>query len=180
MIEELIKNEKWMLQDVADSVFLSRWKEMFNAQNFFLCVYYMKDYLDFNGSPARGKWYMQNIFTNLGLFTFRWIKAGKKTGESRQHLLDAYDILALNERYDEIMIDDFQQLTQKYRNAREKRKRDFTQVNTEIVDVDVGEMPSKVVASVPANRRARPLDYFDEEGFDDDEEEEQHEEEDTD
>jgi hypothetical protein len=144
-------------------VFVARFAQMFNAQNFFYCVYYIKDYVDFERSSARGRWYMQNIFANLGLFTFRWIKGGKKNG-ARQYLIDAYDTLALNSRYDEIMIDDFQQLTQKYRNDRESKKRNFSQIDAEIADL--GEMPKKASARTPADRRAKPIDVFD----DDDEE----------
>jgi hypothetical protein len=107
-----------------------------------------------------GRWYMQSIFVNLSLATWRWILKGKiPKGADRDHLLDAYDALALNPKHDDIVLDDFCQLTQRYRNQRERKKRDFSQFNSEFVDVD--EMPSKMIPRTFADRRLRPIDDID-------------------
>jgi hypothetical protein len=159
MIGQLIEKEQW-LNDVPESAFISRFKEMFNSQNFFYCFYYMKEYVDFESSSERGRWYMQNIFVNLGLTTWGWIKDGKGKGEGRNKLLTAYDACALNPHHDEITLDDFTQLTQKYRNQRERKKRDFSQVNCEFVNVD--PMPKKATPRRPTDHRSQPFDSLDE------------------
>ena len=50
MIDQ-IDNEGYVLADLIESVFFRPLEESFNAQNFFLCFNYMKDYLDFEGRP---------------------------------------------------------------------------------------------------------------------------------
>lgn len=103
---------------------------------------------------------MQSVFVNLGLATFRWIKDGKTKGDSRERLLTVYDACALNALHDEITIDDFTQLTQKYRNQRQRKKRDFSEVNRSFVAVE--QMPKKDTPCHPVDHRSRPLDSFDE------------------
>jgi hypothetical protein len=159
MVEQLIEKEGWIISDVADSVFLPHLKDMFNAQNFFYCFNYMKEYVDFEGSSDRGRWYMKSIFINLGISTFRWIKAGK-TKDARDKLLTAYDACALDAHHDDITLDDFQRLTQRYRNQRERKKRDFSEVNREFVELE--DMPQKSTPLRPADHRSTPLDKFDE------------------
>jgi len=135
---------------------------MFNAQNFFYCFSYMKEYVDFEGSSDRGRWYMQSIFLNLGLATWRWIKSGKGKGEPRDKLLADYDACALNPLHDEITVDDFNQLTQNYRNERERKKRDLPQINGEFIHL--GPMPSKSTRRLFTDYRSQPLDSLDEGG----------------
>ena len=184
MIDQLIESEEWV-REPSDQVFTSRIKGVFNAQNFFFCFYYMKDYIDFERSSDRGRWYMQSVFVNLALATFRWIKGGKLKGEPRERLLAAYDACALNPAHDEITIDDFTQPTQKYRNEKKRKKRDFSQVNKEFVQV--GEMPEKTTPCAPADKRAITLSSDEddegkgkeEEGEEEEEEEKEKEEADT-
>jgi hypothetical protein len=174
MIDQLIESEAWV-RELPDQAFISRIEGMFNAQNFFFCFYYMKNYVDFEGSSDRGRWYMQSVFVNLAFATFRWIKGGKLKGEPRERLLTAYDACALNPAHDEITIDDFTQLTKRYRNEKKRKKRDFSQVNKEFVRF--GEMPEKTTPRGPADKRAIPLSSDkDDEG---EEEEEEREETDT-
>jgi hypothetical protein len=155
-----MKKDALVESDMTDAEFIIYLKQKFNVQNFFFCFQYMKDYVDFDGSSDRGRWYMQSIFVNLSLATWRWILKGKiPKGADRDHLLDAYDALALNPKHDDIVLDDFCQLTQRYRNQRERKKRDFSQVNSEFVDVD--EMPSKMIPRTFADRRLRPIDDID-------------------
>ena len=46
---------------MTDAEFIIYLKQKFNVQNFFFCFQYMKDYVDFDGSSDRGRWYMQSI-----------------------------------------------------------------------------------------------------------------------
>lgn len=71
-----------------------------------------------------------------------------------------YDACALNALHDEIIIDDFAQLTQKYRNQRQRKKRDFSEVNRSFVTI--GQMPKEATPYHPADHRSRPLDSLDE------------------
>jgi len=103
---------------------------------------------------------MQSIFINLGVATWRWIKSGKDKGEPRDKLLANYDACALNPLHDEITVDDFNQLTQNYRNQRERKKRGFSQINSEFIDV--GPMPSKSTRRLFTDYRSQPLDSLDE------------------
>ena len=70
----MIDNEGWNLADLAESVFLFYFEKSFNAQNFYLCFNYMKDYLDFEGTSDRGRWYMRSVLLNLGVTIFRGLK----------------------------------------------------------------------------------------------------------
>src|SRR5712664_5031777 len=96
MIDQMIDNEDWDLADLAESVFLFHLEKPFNAQNFFLCFNYMKNYLDFEGSSDRGRWYMRSVFLNLGAAIFRWIKASKSEDVRKNKVMLAYDMCALN------------------------------------------------------------------------------------
>ena len=88
----------------------------------------MKDYIDFEASSNLGKWYMENMYVNLGLETKRYFDAGE-TKDAREKMLVAYDAWALNEAFDDIDQNDFSELNERYRNAQTKKKRDFAEVN---------------------------------------------------
>jgi len=167
MIDQMIDNEGWNLADLAESVFLFYFEKSFNAQNFFLCFNYMKDYLDFEGTSDRGRWYMRSVLLNLGVTIFRWIKANKSEDVRKNKVMLAYDMCALNPlgMHNGIELDDFQQLTQKYRYQKETKKRDFSAVNAEFVPIE--SMPGKVPRGY-SDQRSKPLDEFDEEYGDED------------
>ena len=165
MIDQMIDNEGWDLSDLAESVFLFHLEKSFNAQNFFLCFNYMKDYLDFEGSSDRGQWYMRSVFLNLGAAIFRWIKASKSEDVRKKKVMLAYDMCALNSMHNGIELDDFQQLTQKYRYQKVTKKRDFAAVNSEFVLIQ--SMPSKDPRGY-SDQRLKPLEEFDEEYGDED------------
>ena len=63
----------------------------------------MRDYIDFEASSDAGKWYMENVYVNLGLEIKHFID----DDHAREELLLAYDILALNESFDGINKNDF-------------------------------------------------------------------------
>ena len=58
-------------------------------------------------------------------------------------------------------MEDFTQLTQKYRAKRAHKKRDFTEANENFIDI--GDMLAKIALRQPADRRTMPLDEFDDE-----------------
>jgi hypothetical protein len=126
-INELLEQETW-LKDASDTGFKDRLSQKFNYQNWVFCFYYMKDYIDFEASSNLGKWYMENMYVNLGLETKRYFDAGE-TKDAREKLLVSYDAWALNEAFDDIDKNDFAELTERYRNAQTKKKRDFAEVN---------------------------------------------------
>lgn len=165
MIDQMIDNEGWDLADLAESVFLFYLEKSFNAQNFFLCFNYMKDYLDFEGTSDRGRWCMRSVFLNLGATIFRWIKANKSEDVRKNKVMLAYDMCALNPMHNGIELDDFQQLTQKYRYQKETKKRDFSDVNAEFVPIE--SMPGKDPRGY-SDQRSKLLDEFDEEYGDED------------
>lgn len=58
-----------------------------------------------------------DIFVNLGVEARRHINAGL-TKDSHARLLDFYDTVALVEDHDDVDIDDFQQLSQRFRRGK--------------------------------------------------------------
>ena len=70
---------------------------------------------------------------------------------NREFLAQAYDMCALNPMHNGIELDDFQQLTQKYRYQKETKKRDFAAVNSEFVLIE--SMPNKDPRRLNTSRR---------------------------
>jgi hypothetical protein len=62
----------------------------------------------------------------MGVEARRHINAGF-TKDSRARLLDFYDTVALVEDHDDVDIDDFQQLSQRFREGKSKKKRDLSE-----------------------------------------------------
>jgi hypothetical protein len=126
-IGELIRQESW-LTHASDAGFKDRLFQKFNYQNWASCFYYMKEYIDFEGGSDLGKWYMENMYVNLGLEVKHFLDAGE-TKDARDALLLAYDGLALNEAFDDVDKNDFAELTERYRNAQARKKRNFAEAN---------------------------------------------------
>lgn len=147
-VRELIKQETW-LKDASDAGFKDRLGSKFNHQNWAFCYYYMKEYVDFEACSDLGKWYMENMYVNLGLEAKRFLNAGE-TKDAREKLLLAYDALALNEAFDDIDKDDFVEVTERYRHNQKRKKRDFEEVHDRF---SVTRAPPKkaCVAQTPQN-----------------------------
>ena len=64
------------------------------------------------------------VYVNLGLAVRKYIKAGK-SADARKVLLNFYDVIALNQDHDDVEINQFEQLTQKYRHKVKTKKKDF-------------------------------------------------------
>jgi hypothetical protein len=123
-ITELIKHEPW-LKDASDSDFKDRLSQNFNFQNWVFCFYYMKGYIDFDGSSDLGKWYMENMYVNLSLEIKRYLDA-RETKDAREKLLLAYNALALKEAFDDIDKSDFSELAER---PQRRKKRGIAEVN---------------------------------------------------
>jgi hypothetical protein len=74
---------------------------------------------------------MRSVFLKLGATIFRWIKADKSEDVRKNKVMLAYGMCALNPMHNGIELDDFQQLTRKYRYHKETKKRDFSAVIAE-------------------------------------------------
>ena len=158
LIDGFIKEEP-RITTLSTHEFSAHLSETFNAQNYLSCFYYMKRHVDFEGSPARSRWYMKSVYVNIGIHTWLWIKDGK-TKDGREDLLRMYDAVALNQTHDQITIDDFTQLTQNLRGHRERKRCRLSQVNQNFVSV--GMMPAKATHHQPAEVGARYLDELEE------------------
>jgi hypothetical protein len=161
-VGELIKQEPW-LKDASDSDFRNRLGQKFNFQNWAFCFYYMKGYVNFEASSDLGKWYMENMYVNLGLEIKRFIDA-HETKAAREKLLLSYDALALNEAFDDIDKNDFSELAERMQR---RKKRDFAEVNDRF---SITRAPPKK-APVTQNARERNDDgngsFEDTRSFDD-------------
>ena len=124
-IGDLLKHEPW-LKDASDASFRDCLAQKFNSQNWAFCFYYMRDYIDFEASSDAGKWYMENIYVNLGLEIKHFID-DDQSRNAREELLLAYDILALNESFDGINKSDFVELTERSRRSQRVKKRNFAE-----------------------------------------------------
>jgi len=102
------------------------------------------------------------MYVNMCTEAMRFIKANK-TADARKELLNAYDAMAVNEAFDEIDYSCFTELSQRYRNERAKKKRDFDQVNARF---SITRPPPKKIPVQQPSRDKRTID----EGNDDEEE----------
>lgn len=72
-----------------------------------------------------------DIYVNLGVEVRLWLNAGgESNATARKMLLNAWDAMALREDFDSVNIYEFAKLSQRVRADRERRKRDFSVVNS--------------------------------------------------
>ncbi|KAF1816370.1 hypothetical protein P152DRAFT_454635 [Eremomyces bilateralis CBS 781.70] len=129
-IKSLIEIEPW-IKNMNEDGLRKRLESKFNAQNFLFVWYYMKDYIDVDNSAPLGKWFMKNMYVNMGVYVKSWMDENESK-DIRERLLQAYDLWALNEAFDDVDKGDFMELSQKFRNERKKKKRDFATINKNV------------------------------------------------
>ena len=110
--------------ELSSASFLGKMQEKFNQNNYFFCFPFMKFYLGFEQTSEYGKWYLQQIFSNLVCRVRDW-KKNNSHGDSWTKVLEYWDEIALLDVYDGVDLNDFEQLSHKYRKAREPKKRDL-------------------------------------------------------
>ena len=123
LVERLIEQDP-TLNELSSDCFLAKMQEKFNRTNYFLCFPFMKFYLGFEQTSEYGKWYLKQIFSNLVRRVRDW-KKNSPRGDSWSNVLEFWDEIALLDVYDGVDLNDFQELSHKYRKAREPKKRDF-------------------------------------------------------
>ncbi|KAN0068970.1 hypothetical protein V8E54_013139 [Elaphomyces granulatus] len=144
-VQTLMKNEP-LTKDATDKIFKKHLVNLFTSENYFHCFYYIKGHVKFE-SPEMGQYFMRNIFVNMGVEARRHINAGF-TKDSRARLLDFYDTVALVEDHDDVDIDDFQQLSQRFREGKEsKKKRDLSEATAAFSSI--GPKPKKTRPTQP-------------------------------
>lgn len=113
------------LLELSDNGFATKVGEAFTATNYFHCFFFMKNYLNVEGSSSLGKWFLKSIFVNMAVRVRKWqqIKDAREQVGDWNEVLDFFDEVALLPAHDDVDITDFQQLTQKFRNAKESKKR---------------------------------------------------------
>jgi hypothetical protein len=154
----LLKDNGW-LKDMGDEGFKRYLHSHLNQQNWQHIWVYMKDYVDYENSSELGKWFMKNIYANLGHMACKLVIAGgrkERTADAlkaREDILKAWDALALRQEFDEIDIYEFAELSNRVRADREKRKRDFTEVNAQFTTVGGPAPPKRGRPRQPPARR---------------------------
>ena len=131
----------------------------------------MKDYIDFENSSDLAKWFMKNIYANLGAECRTLINVGGRKEPramvEREAVLQAWDAMALRDEFDDIDMTEFAELSSRVRADRERCKRDFTTVNDRFTVIG-GSAPAK--RSHPGIGGGYPIDlpgssgYYDENG----------------
>ena len=123
LVERLIEQDS-TLMELSSTSFLGKMQEKFNQTNYFSCFPFMKFYLGFEQTSEYGKWYLKQIFSNLVCRVRDW-KKNNSHGDSWTKVLEYWDEIALLDVYDGVDLNDFQELSHKYRKAREPKKRDL-------------------------------------------------------
>ena len=123
LVERLIEQDP-TLMELSSISFLGKMEEKFNQANYFFCFPFMKFYLGFEQTSEYGKWYLKQIFSNLVCRVRDW-KKNNSHGDSWTKVLEYWDEIALLDVYDGVDLNDFQELSHKYRKARESKKRDL-------------------------------------------------------
>lgn len=123
----LVKQDATLLE-LSNKSFGNKVGDLFSATNYFYCFYFIKNYLNVKGSSDLRKQFLKSIFVNLAVRVRKQLKLNNELAQigNQDKVLDFYDEVALLLAYDNIDITDFQQLTQKFRNAKASKKRDFT------------------------------------------------------
>ena len=164
-IQMLMKNEP-LTKDATDNNFQKHLVSKFTRENYYHCFYYIKGYIKFE-SPEMGQYFMKSkvllfaqvpinyiltmitkldIFVNMGVEVRRHINAGL-TKDSRARLLDFYDTVALVEDHDDVDIDDFQQLSQRFHKEKSKKKRNLSEATAAFSSI--GLKPKKTRPTQP-------------------------------
>jgi hypothetical protein len=155
-----MKNEP-LTKDATDKNFQKHLANKFTSENYYHCFYYIKGYIKFD-SPEMGQYFMKSkaffylpkcLSTSRGLTgMIRYLEARRHinagfTKDSRARLLDFYDTVALVEDHDDVDIDDFQQLSQKFRKEKSKKKRDLSEATAAFSSI--GPKPKKTRPTQP-------------------------------
>lgn len=112
------------LLELSDNGFATKVGKAFTATNYFYCFFFIKNYLNVKGSSSLSKWFLKSIFVNIVVRVRKQqqIKDARKQVRDWNKVLDFFDKVALLLVYNNVDIIDFQQLTQKFRNAKESKK----------------------------------------------------------
>jgi len=142
-IAKLLEDNTW-LRGMPEHDFKNYLSNHLNAQNWAAVFNYIKDYIDLDNSSDLAKWFIKNIYANLGAECRTLVQAGgRKTAETeRKAVLTAWDAMALREEFDNMDISEIAELSNRVRADRERRKRDFTEVKNRFSIVG-GSAPPK-------------------------------------
>ncbi|KAI1001663.1 hypothetical protein K3495_g6542 [Podosphaera aphanis] len=160
--QSLIKQDQSLLE-ITERTFVEKVALTFNSANYLACFYFMKNSVNIDGCSPSGIWYLKTIHIMINRVR-KWMLAGSNKYKWNQ-VLDFLDEVALLPAHDDIDMDDFQQLSQQFREAKEARKRDFAA--TQGVYIPLGSPPAKRAAPPVWDERTGDPD------IDDDNEEEE-------
>lgn len=132
----LVKQDTTLLE-LSNKSFGNKVGDLFSATNYFYCFYFIKNYLNVEGSSKLRKQFLKLIFVNLAVCVRKQLKLNNKLTQigNQDKMLDFYDEVALLLAYDNIDITDFQQLTQKFRNAKASKKRNFAKTQANYISI---------------------------------------------
>lgn len=108
LIATLSKQDDTLLE-ISDQSFTNKVGKTFNSPNFFYYFYFIKNYLNVEGSTPLGKQYLKTIYINLAIrVRQQYLKPQNKKADDWIKVLDFFNKVALLPAYDNVDLYDFQ------------------------------------------------------------------------